>query len=124
MLRKKGAVPSGNVENSDEFTHNPVHPAPAGAEHSVTRGEIRPGRLCVSKGAVTARQLQGKRRNFRRQHPAPEGSGQSDKETVTRISPCVDIEYPFTEEGKPACLSRACPKNNTCKECCKDWRKS
>ncbi len=81
MLRKKGAIPSGNVENSDEFTHNPVH-------------------------------------------PAPEGSGQSDKETVTRISPCVDIEYPFTEEGKPACLSRACPKNNTCKECCKDWRKS
>ena len=27
----KGAIPSGNVENSDEFTHNPVHPAPAGA---------------------------------------------------------------------------------------------
>lgn len=34
MLRKKGAIPSGNVENSDEFTHNPIHPAPAGAEQS------------------------------------------------------------------------------------------
>lgn len=40
-----------------------------------------------------------------------------------RISACVDIEYPFTEEGKPSCLSRACPKNNYCKVCCKDWSK-
>ena len=40
---------------------------------------------------------------------------------VVRIDPCVDIKYPFTEEGKPACLSRACPKNNDCKICCKDW---
>ena len=45
------------------------------------------------------------------------------EDNVTRISPCVDIKYPFTEEGKPACLSRACPKNNTCKVCCKDWSK-
>ena len=81
MLKKKGAIPSGNVENSDEFTHNPVHPAPT-------------------------------------------GSISQEKEDVIRKSSCVDIEYPFTEEGKPACLSRACPKNNTCKECCKDWRKS
>lgn len=42
---------------------------------------------------------------------------------VERIDPCVDIEYPFTEDGKPACLSRACPKNNSCKWCCKDWSK-
>ena len=38
---------------------------------------------------------------------------------VLRINPCVDIKYPFTEEGKPACLSVACPKNDNCKECCK-----
>ena len=43
---------------------------------------------------------------------------------VLRISPCVDIKYPFTEEGKPACLSVACPKNDKCKECCKDWRQA
>lgn len=35
---------------------------------------------------------------------------------------CVDIKHPYTEEGKPACLSSACPKNSTCKVCCKDWR--
>ena len=48
------------------------------------------------------------------------------KETdrVERLYPCVDIKHPFTEEGKPACLSRACPKNDTCKVCCKDWRKT
>lgn len=40
---------------------------------------------------------------------------------VIRKSPCVDIKYPFTEEGKPACLSMACPKNKDCKVCCKDW---
>ena len=34
MRESEGTVPSGNVENSDEFTHNPVHPAPAGAEQS------------------------------------------------------------------------------------------
>ena len=28
----KGAVPSGNVENSDKFTHNSIHPAVADAE--------------------------------------------------------------------------------------------
>ncbi len=43
--------------------------------------------------------------------------------TVERISPCVDIKYPFTEEGKPSCLSMACPKNKDCKVCCKDWSK-
>ena len=35
----KGAIPSGNVENSDEFTHNPVHPAGAAAE--LASGETR-----------------------------------------------------------------------------------
>lgn len=40
-----------------------------------------------------------------------------------RISACVGIKYPFTEEGKPSCLSRACPKNKECKICCKDWSK-
>ena len=40
-----------------------------------------------------------------------------------RISACAEIKYPFTEEGKPACLSRACPKNKECKICCKDWSK-
>lgn len=44
-----------------------------------------------------------------------------DKEI--RKSPCVDIKYPFTEDGRPSCLSRACPKNNDCKVCCKDWSK-
>lgn len=43
--------------------------------------------------------------------------------TAEERSPCADIRYPFTEEGKPACLSRACPKNSYCKECCKDWSK-
>ena len=43
------------------------------------------------------------------------------KEQVERISPCEGIKYPYTEEGKPACLSLACPKNNSCKVCCKDW---
>lgn len=94
MLRKKGAIPSGNVENSDEFTH--------------TTAQRDSGASLLACGV----------------DPAPEGSGQSDKETVTRISPCVDIEYPFTEEGKPSCLSRACPKDKECKVCCKDWRKS
>lgn len=37
--------------------------------------------------------------------------------------PCHEIKYPFTEEGKPACLSKACPKNKDCKVCCKDWSK-
>ena len=37
--------------------------------------------------------------------------------------PCHDIKYPFTEEGKPACLSNACPKGRECKVCCKDWSK-
>ena len=81
--KKKGAIPSGNVENSGEFTHNPIH-------------------------------------------PAPEGSGlpEEDKEIAgVRVCACVGVKYPFTEEGKPACLSRACPKNNNCKICCKDWRK-
>lgn len=34
MGKRKGAIPSGNVENSDEFTHNPVHPAPEGSGQS------------------------------------------------------------------------------------------
>lgn len=57
-------------------------------------------------------------------HPAPAGAELSNEDTEIdgiRISACVDIKYPFTEEGKPFCLSRACPKNNTCKVCCKDW---
>lgn len=45
------------------------------------------------------------------------------KDQVKRISPCADIKYPYTEEGKPACLSLACPKNKDCKVCCKDWSK-
>lgn len=36
--------------------------------------------------------------------------------------PCVGISHPFTEQGKPACLSKACPKDRECKVCCKDWR--
>ena len=56
-------------------------------------------------------------------HSAVADAGHSGEGTVTRISPCVDIEYPFTEEGKPSCLSRACPKDKECKVCCKDWRK-
>ena len=56
--------------------------------------------------------------------PQAQPSGcQKNEKDVTRISPCVDIKYPFTEEGRPACLSRACPKNNNCKICCKDWSK-
>ena len=42
---------------------------------------------------------------------------------VVRISPCDGIEHPYTEEGKAACLSLACPKNNGCRVCCKDWSK-
>ena len=57
-------------------------------------------------------------------HPAVADAGQNTENDIQRISPCVDIKYPFTEEGKPACLSKACPKNDTCKVCCKDWRKT
>lgn len=53
---------------------------------------------------------------------AQPSSDQENETDVIRISPCVDIEYPFTEEGKPSCLSRACPKDKECKVCCKDWR--
>jgi hypothetical protein len=53
---------------------------------------------------------------------AQPSSNQENEKDVIRISPCVDIEYPFTEEGKPSCLSRACPKDKECKVCCKDWR--
>lgn len=56
-----------------------------------------------------------------------QGAASSDKQETeisdARPSACVDIEYPFTEEGKPSCLSMACPKNKECKICCKDWRK-
>ena len=80
MLRKKGAIPSENVESSEEFT----------------------------KGSFTPQ--------------AQPSSDQENETDVIRISPCVDIKYPFTEEGKPSCLSRACPKYKECKVCCKDWR--
>ena len=59
-------------------------------------------------------------------HPAGAAAvlPEEEKEIAgVRISACVGIKYPFTEEGKPACLSRACPKNKECKICCKDWRK-
>lgn len=45
-----------------------------------------------------------------------------EEDDVIRINPCTDIQYPYTEEGKPACLSEACPKWDSCKVCCKDWR--
>jgi hypothetical protein len=45
------------------------------------------------------------------------------EDQIERISPCEDIKYPYTEDGKPACLSQACPKNSYCKVCCKDWSK-
>ena len=74
--KKKGAIPSAVIGNSDEF----------------------------STAAFT---------------PQAQPSGIQEKEIKNS---CVDIKHPYTEEGKPACLSRACPKNNTCKVCCKDWR--
>ena len=76
--KKKGAIPSDPMENSEEFT----------------------------TGSFT---------------PQAQPSGNQEKESR---SSCVDIQYPFTAEGKPACLSKACPKNDTCKVCCKDWRKT
>ena len=59
-------------------------------------------------------------------HPAGAAAVPSEEDTEIsgiRISACVGIKYPFTEEGKPSCLSRACPKNKECKICCKDWSK-
>ena len=47
-----------------------------------------------------------------------------DNKNIISKSPCIDIKHPFTEEGKPVCLSLACPKNDTCKVCCKDWSKN
>jgi len=35
--KEEGTIPSGNVENSGEFTHNPIHPAPEGSTRSDTR---------------------------------------------------------------------------------------
>lgn len=60
-------------------------------------------------------------------HPAVADAELSEEDreiSGIRACACVGIKYPYTEEGKPACLSRACPKNNSCKVCCKDWSKS
>ena len=52
--KMEGALPSGNVENSDEFTHNPIHPAAAGAVLSEEKAveELARAMCPYSKGSI------------------------------------------------------------------------